>query len=266
MVLTSGVTVDPGRCVGCGRCTSVCIRDSIVVEDGRAVSGRGDCFDCYQCVAVCPKGAVSINGQEGFEGDPVHREPVVDYGDMVTFLKERRSVRWFTGEKVTREEFERLFESARYSPTSMHRQDVEMVVVDKRLDEFMRVVYEALKPIEDTLPRIRDFCRYMEGTYENPKGHPFLWEGRQLILAFSEVSVDAVIASVRVELTGYTMGLGGFYSLFMITAAEREPELFSRFFPEIDPRKRLRCVYVIGHPRVRYGRTLPPRRLQVRYC
>lgn len=257
------ITVDEGRCVGCGRCGSVCIRDSISVVNGRAVYSSEGCFRCFQCAAVCPKSAIRIGND--VPGTSVSETPAIDYGQMMRFLRERRSIRWFTDEKVTQEEFERLFDSARYSPTSMHRQDVEMVVVDERLGEFMQLVYEVLKPVEDTIPRIHDFCRYMEGAFENPKGHPFLWEGRQLVLAFSEVAVDAVIAATRVELTGYTMGLGGFYSLFMIMAAEREPERFSAFFSDIDPRKRLRCVYVIGHPRIRYTSTLPPRRLSVKY-
>ncbi|MCQ2085424.1 MAG: nitroreductase family protein [archaeon] len=259
------IRIDPGRCIGCGICASICIRDSIEVRDGKAVYNGNSCFSCYQCYAVCPKEAISIADRPGFEGESVPQKPMLSNDDLMRFLSERRSVRWFNSDKVSKEEFEQIFESARYSPTSMHRQDVEFAVIDDRLDDFMQIVYESLKPIEDTLPRIHDFCRYMEGTFESSKGHPFLWEGRQIILAFSEVAVDAVIAMTRAELAAYSMGLGGFYSLFMIMAAERDPERFSEFFSDIDPKKKLRCVFVIGNPRVKFRRTLPPRRLSVKY-
>ena len=147
----------------------------------------------------------------------------------------------------------------------MNSQDVEFVVLDERLDDFMKMVYEILKPNEYELPRIHQFCEYMEGRYENPKGHPFLWEGRQLVLTFSEIPIDAVIATVRMELAGYTMGLGGFYSLFMIMAAEKDPERLSGFFSDISTEKRLRCVYIIGHPRVKYERDIPPRHMKTHF-
>jgi hypothetical protein len=86
-----------------------------------------------------------------------------------------------------------------------------------------------------------------------------------LVLTFSEIPIDAVIATVRMELAGYTMGLGGFYSLFMIMAAEKDPERLSGFFSDISTEKRLRCVYIIGHPRVKYERDIPPRHMKTHF-
>lgn len=259
------LVIDKDKCIGCGQCEKVCIRDTIKVVDRKATQVEGRCFACYQCVAVCPKGAIRPAAFPDYEGRPIGKQSPLTYEQAMDFLTWRRSCRWFTDKDVTREEFEKLFEAGHYSPTAMHDQGVEFAVVSERLDDFMQLVYEILKPIEDTLPRIHEFCQYQEGVYRNSKGHPFLWEGRQLVLAFSEVPVDAVIAMTRVELTAYTLGLGGFYSLFMNKAAEREPDRFSAFFKEIPPEKKLRCVFVIGHPRVVFKRTLPPRRLAVRY-
>lgn len=260
----AAISIDTDKCVGCGRCVAICIRDSIEIVNKKAVYVGNNCFSCFQCYSICPKNAASIQEFSDFEGERV-AEKHISYDDFMKLLKDRRSMRWFTEEKVTRNEFEKLFAVGGYSPSGMNYQDVEFVVVDKRMEEFMAMIYEILKPDEYTYPRIHDFCRYVEGGYHNPKGHPFLWEGKQIILSFSEVPVDAVIATVRLELAGYTMGLGGFYSLFMIIAAEKNPERFSEFFPEISAEKKLHCVYVIGHPRVKYLREVPPRRMNTHY-
>lgn len=258
------ISIDPDKCIGCNRCSAICIRDSIAIIDKKAVYTGNDCFSCYQCYSICPKNAISLPAFPGFTREPVAGEHI-SYPDFLKFLQDRRSIRWFTEEKVSREEFEKLFAAGGYTPSAMNRQDVEFVVLDERLDDFMKILYEILKPCEYELPRIHQFCEYMEGTGTSPKGHPFLWEGRQLILAFSKVSVDAVLAMARMELAGYTLGLGGFYSLFLILAAEKDPKRFSEFFPEIPAEKKLHCAYIIGHPRVRYKRGVPPRRREIHY-
>lgn len=264
MTTAQAISIDPDKCIGCKRCSAICIRDSIDIIDKKAVYTGKDCFSCYQCYSICPKNAISLTDFPEFAGEPIAGEHI-PYPEFMKLLKDRRSIRWFTEEKVTREEFEKLFAVGGYTPSGMNWQDVEFVVLDERLDDFMKVTYEILKPDEYELPRIHQFCEYMEGTCKNPKGHPFLWEGRQLVLTFSKVPVDAVLAMVRMELAGYTLGLGGFYSLFMILAAEKDPARFTELFPEIPAEKKLHCAYIIGHPRVKYQRTVPPRRTGVHY-
>lgn len=257
------LSIDVDKCTGCGKCASVCIRGGIAVKDGRATETHGSCFRCWHCAAVCLAGAIGIASAPDFEGEPVPKEPPVDYGTMMSFLKQRRSIRLFTGEKVTGEEFGRLFEAGRYSPTGMNAQGTEFTVIDRELGRFMQAVYESLKPLENEFPRIREFCRYHENPDSQNGRHPLLWEGKQIVIAFSGSPVDAAIAMTRIELTAYTMGLGGFYSLFLMKALERDPEKFSEIFSEMEHGKKPACAFVIGHPRIAYRRTVPPRDLKV---
>ena len=55
----------------------------------------------------------------------------------------------------------------------------------------------------------------------------------------------------------YSMGLGGFHSRWMLQASENDPERFMSFFPEIDKELQAYAVYIVGHPRVKYRRTVP---------
>lgn len=50
------VTIDPDRCVSCGRCEEECSASAIKVA-GRYVDNTR-CVRCFRCVARCPEGAV----------------------------------------------------------------------------------------------------------------------------------------------------------------------------------------------------------------
>ena len=260
--------IDREKCTGCGICKSVCIRDNIEIIDDVAVDIEGDCFDCGQCSTVCKQNAIVINAYqdqvERVEEYNPHEIPV-SYEDMLQFLKQRRSCRWFRNKKIDTETFDKLMEGAYYSPNRQNIQDVEFVVVDEKLDEFIDLVYSIISDREKEFSRIKQLGDYLRDVNRNPKRHPLLWEGHQVILAFSRAKTDAVIAMTRIELLAYTLGLGGFHSLFMAMADEIDHEKLMNFFPEIDNDKHMYAVFVIGYPRVKYRRTRPHKEIKLTY-
>lgn len=235
---------------------NVCIRSNIVMDLGVATESDGPCFDCGHCVAACPCGAISMIGHPDFKPEEYRQESLVKYDDYRVFLERRRSCRWFTGEDVTDKEFAMLFEAARNSPTAENSRDVVFAVVQRRRDEFMSLLAGILEPLESDYPRIRQF-REAVGDSFGMRRNPFLWEGRQIIMAFSRIPTDAVIAMTRVELAAYTMGLGGFYSRWIQMADGQDHDRLMSFFPEVPQDMHLQCVFVIGHPRIRFLRTVP---------
>ena len=258
--------IDSELCTACGQCVKVCIRDNISVEDF-AIETGGNCFECGHCMAVCRVGAISLKSFEGHEDRIVEydfSENVLDYDVLLEFLKRRRSVRWFKNRKIDKSTFDKLFEGAYYSPSAQNAQDVEFVVLDERLDEFMRLVYEIIRIEGDKFFRIREFGEYLNGDSAG-KFHPLLWQGRQVILTFSADRTSAVIANARLELLAYSLGLGGFYSLFILKADEIDHEKLMEFFPEIDKNKHMYSAFIIGYPNVKFKRTIPHSDIRVSY-
>ena len=51
---------DPEKCVGCGRCESVCWYKGIALENGKARK-TPDCIGCGYCFQVCPTGALKVD-------------------------------------------------------------------------------------------------------------------------------------------------------------------------------------------------------------
>jgi ferredoxin len=251
--------IDEKKCIGCGLCKQVCIRDNIEIEE-IAVELGNDCFDCGQCSTLCPTNAIELVAYAG-QADRIENYDManipVSYENMLQFYKQRRTVRWFKDEKISKETFLKLMEAAYYSPNRQNIQDVEFVVVDEKLDDFIELVYDIISVKEDEFFRIKQLGNYLRDENRNPKRHPLLWEGSQLILAFSESKTDAVIAMTRLELLAYTLGLGGFHSLFIGMAEETNHEKLMEFFPEINSNKHMYAAFVIGVPRVKYLRTRP---------
>lgn len=243
------------RCVGCGRCVSVCIRGHLSVEGGKAreVDSAYSCFRCGHCESICPKDAISLisSGEalERFDGCPVKSD------DLADLLRRRRSVRWFD-RKCSREELESLLESVRYAPTAENSQAVQYAVVDDRFDEFMELLASILRSHSQEHPRLKQFIDYVDGGMKE-KNNPFTWEGRQIVVAFARIPIDAIIPLEQMELMAFAMGLGGFHSRWMLLASEHDPEKFMSFFPGISEGLKAYAVYVVGHPRVRFRKTVP---------
>ena len=258
--------IDEGLCTACGQCASVCIRDNIIVEDAARETGS-NCFECGHCMAICRQKAITLKsfmGKEDRITDYNPREIPVGYEDLLQFLKQRRSIRWFKNRKIDKDTFDKLFEGAYYSPSAQNSQDVEFAVLDEKLDEFMELVYDIIKVKEEEFFRIREFGVYLNDN-SSKEFHPLLWSGKQLILTFSTDKTSAVIANARLELLAYSLGLGGFYSLFILKADEIDHEKLMEFFPEIHRDKHMYSAFVIGYPKVRFRRTIPHKDINVTF-
>ncbi len=67
------VKVNEQKCIGCGKCASVCPVSAIRIEDKKAKIDERLCIGCGSCISVCPVGALSF--------DVPQRLPYyVDYG------------------------------------------------------------------------------------------------------------------------------------------------------------------------------------------
>ncbi len=251
------LAIDLSKCIGCTACASVCIRGNIRMEVGHPTETGDGCMDCGHCMAVCPNDAIRLTCDPDFEPIEYDRkETTVDPGALLRLLERRRSIRRFTSDRVTPEEFDLLFSAARNSPTAINSRDVRFVVIDAELRRFLRHFADIMAPRAEELPRIRDLIGYLDDPF--PMGDdPITWGGRQVILAFSQHQQDATIAMAQVEVMAYAMGLGGFHCGWIQMADVQDHERLMGFFPDIPLSYGLRSAFVIGHPSVGFTRTVP---------
>ncbi|MDZ7761156.1 MAG: mercury methylation ferredoxin HgcB [Desulfovermiculus sp.] len=52
---------DPGLCIGCGNCQTVCPHQAFTLDHKKAqVLDRGVCMECGACALNCPVGAIKV--------------------------------------------------------------------------------------------------------------------------------------------------------------------------------------------------------------
>ena len=54
--------IDPERCMGCGRCISLCPLHNLSLAQGKAAAHER-CTMCYRCVNACPQQAITLLGK-----------------------------------------------------------------------------------------------------------------------------------------------------------------------------------------------------------
>lgn len=58
--------MDADKCIGCGKCVSLCPMDNMELRSGKAVQG-GRCTMYYRCVNHCPGQAITLLGKKLYE-------------------------------------------------------------------------------------------------------------------------------------------------------------------------------------------------------
>lgn len=260
------LNIDPIRCVRCALCETVCIFKNISIDPEVHEVGT-NCFNCGHCVAVCPTGAINLKIYENQDYDTKQKYETdklpITTDEYLNVLTRHRSIRYFTNQEVTQDEYDKLFSSLNNTPTASNMQDLDIVVVKSELYEFTKHIYDIIKVAEDDFVTIQSMGKYIENPSENR--NTLLYTGRDIILFFSENPQDPTIACGRIEITSQLMGLGGFYNGFIVMADEIDHEKLMEYFPEVDSAKHLSCAYIIGHPKIKFKRPLPPRKFNVTY-
>ncbi len=52
------------NCIGCGICATVCPRDILTIENGKAIRTQTTCEFCLSCVNNCPEKAIGFTSNE----------------------------------------------------------------------------------------------------------------------------------------------------------------------------------------------------------
>ena len=264
--------IDKTLCSGCGKCARDCMVGAIEFDREAKIprfakDGAEICISCQHCVAVCPTGALSINGVGAENCSPLGELPEVE--KMENLIRQRRSIRRFSGNELPPETIEKLKNMLHWTPTGCNNHGLQFFIAGKKeIAEFKAVSDRWVRFMIKSgimgllLPRYR---RYFNDVLA---GADVIYRrAPHLIIVMAPKNApccktDQVIALTQFDLFAQTLGVGTCWCGFA--------EYAFRLIPQL--RKMIGCPkgYVIGgamlfgKPSVEYCRATKPSEFIVR--
>jgi nitroreductase/NAD-dependent dihydropyrimidine dehydrogenase PreA subunit len=280
------VFIDAEMCVGCGLCVSVCARKLIVMEKGKAFVAEPErCSACGHCKSVCPENAPRIPryGPDAFDEAPARGE-LPSPRQLLLFLRNRRSIRLFTGRTVERKTALSIIDAGRCAPTAQNRQALCYAVVLGRqnVEALRSLAISVLLEQADILERALDEEKRNPGILSAEerrfKDYPPAWRFMAELrkkgidplfhdapavivchvdpLGSLHPEVEAGMAMMQMALMTESMGLGSCFCALLDYAVGHSPEL--KEYLGIPSGHISPVSFMLGYPAVRYKR-LPAR-------
>ena len=251
---------DRDKCVHCGMCIKECLSGCLEFnsENIPQLTDKSRCISCQHCFAVCPTGAVIFDGKkaENAEG--------VNYDNILSLIKSRRSIRQYKQESLSEEKLTKLKEMLSYIPTGCNSHALQFSIVETKdaMDKIRSITtekllkslsYKALAPIFNKFSKHKDALK---------NGDDVIYRGAPHIIVVSSpitapcASVDPIIALSYIELYAQHLGIGTCWCGYA--------QMCIKLFPEISEMLKIPEGYtpvyamLLGEPDVKYQRTILP--------
>lgn len=261
--------INKEKCIACTQCIKDCPTSTISLKQDKAEINNENCIKCGHCIAICPVDAASTDDYNMDEVIPYDKDSFsVEADNLLNFIKYRRSVRKFKNKEIEKEKILKIIDAGRYTQTSTNSQDVSYTVVTDKLGELRDLAYESLRKkgeaiLSNLTPETSHLERYARMwiySYEmykkDPKKNDKLFFNAPLaIFVTTPNPINGGLASSNMELMTDTLGLGTFFSGFLLIAAQDNKEILDLLC--IKDSKLLSSCLVIGYPDVKYQRTVP---------
>ena len=285
------IAINGETCRKEGLCVRVCPKVFTQDEAGSvpAVSRPEFCNDCGHCLLICPAGAIR---HERLAPAGVH---AVDDGLLPSFeqvqelIRTRRSIRNFLDRPVERELIGKVIEGARYAPSAKNIQSTQFIVVDDRdvLEKIASTVAGWLGRSAKKLknPMIRsvylmrglttkeEFTRWVgqfELTARNMERgiDTILYNAPALILFHADkrtrfAEANANLALQNATFTACTLGLGSFYTGYVVSACAHDKSI-PRFL-DVPEGHRIYAGLTLGYPKIGFSRWIERNPARIRW-
>ena len=244
------VQIDYNKCIGCLKCTRVCIFSIIEVREGKpyVLEDKAGCAKCMHCGIVCPEGAVTFDGKPMMTGE---EKPIVAdtfSADIEAFLLTRRSYRDFKPEPVKQELIAKALEVAAWAPSAKNQHPTKYIVVSGRekIEKMMEIILEYLKETGESPEVVSEFERGNNMVFGKTS---------TVIMAYARnnainPTVDTALALDYADLVLQANGVGTCWAGYLTRFLNKIPKL-AEMFP-LPQNNSFYGSLMIGYPREDY--------------
>ena len=279
------------ECTGCRICVQACPVFTLGMQGDKAVVERGEwCIECGHCGAVCPVDAVI---QKKTTVEPhliVGKTPAVSPDVLMRLLRERRSVRSYRREPISREVLEQIINAGRYAPTGSNSQRVHYLVMTspdeisalgKEIMDFNAKFFKQLekKPFALLMSifigrkKIDELLNYGPGILEAQKRiqegeDPLLHHAQALLLVHAEhwdgsPAFNCAVAMYHCSLMAHTLGVGVCFNGWVENSLNNSRKLKNRL--GIPKDNKCYGAMTMGYQDIKYRRLIERNRPDVQW-
>lgn len=283
--------VNTDKCIGCGQCIKACPAFVFELKEKKAAVVYGDgCIACGHCWAVCPEEAVVQNEVETDTTLKPGPAPAVSPEFLQLLMRERRSIRLFKDQPVSKDQLEKIIDAGRYAPTGSNRQDVNYIVLSdfqkmaelrSLIDRFMEKTFKLLQNNIiaffyrmkfgqlglQSLLHYGMWYEYLKNKEDKTNYGPLPF-GPAVIIVHGQ-SFDAVapfncsVALYNCSLMAHSLGLGACFLGFLQAGANMDKNI--KKWLGIPKGHQAYGSMVVGHPDVKYHRLIERRKPNIKW-
>lgn len=251
------IKIDKEKCIGCGMCVKDCVAHNIELRNQKAHILSKDCVMCGHCMAVCPKEAVNISGYTEAP-TAIEQETRLNPDDVLNVIRFRRTVRNFQKKDIPDEVLTQILETGRLTHTAKNLQDVSFLVLDQqkhKMEQMAVALFRRIKPLADLISPMAKRKKIDD--------HFFFFRAPKVIVIISKDPINGALAAQNMEFAAEANGLGVLFSGFFTMAVNHSHKLKKAL--GIKKGKKAITTLVLGYPKIKYQRSAPREKLDVKY-
>ena len=285
------VSIDYEKCTGCSLCVLTSPRCFSKTEDKvTPLVTEASCVLCGHCIALCPSEALTHHVMDMGNFLDVSDRPLIDSGDFIQFIRERRTHRAFLDKKIPKEHLTKLIDTVRYAPTGHNDQTVEIILVEnperrkklsslavdwvegtlKEVEKKLEEMKSSGKGTPEKMAELEDRAGFFRMLAEARSAgfDPIFYEAPAVAIFHSpSTSItpkdNCVIASTTMGLLARTFGLETTYIALFEAAVRGHTPLRDEL--RLPKGHEVLSVIILGYPKVRYLRTVDRKPIKTRW-